>query len=197
LNKKESRTTFPDFFRIILFISIFILTGALPVFSQNARTGEVYNCNDEQNRDKPVTLEMTLSKKLKAQSDEITRAVAAGPSMRPRLKFFPFLDPPMNLGIGKCVSAEAARFAIREAMAYNRGVDRLIMQEVMPHHWIKIGATDLSELSWIPITPEELERLSDPSLTTEAFQELYRKLATPKERNHPFGMGSEKIAPAP
>ena len=169
----------------------------LAASAEGGRIGEVYHCNDEQNRDKPVTLEMTLSKKLKGQTQEITRSVEAGPSVRPRLKFFPFLDPPMNFGVGKCVSAEAARFAIREALTYNRGIDRLIMQEVMPHHWVKVGATDLSELSWIPITPAELQQLSDPSLSTEAFQELYRKLATPKERNHPFGMGSEKIEPAP
>ena len=166
--------------------------------AQGARTGEIYNCNADPNRDKPVTIEMTLSKKLKDQSKEITRTLEAGPSpIRSRLKFFPFLDPPMNLGIGKCVSAEAARFAIREAVAYNRGIDRLIMQEVMPHHWVKVGATDLSELSWIPVTREELDRLADPGLSTEAFQQMYRKLATPKERKRPFGMGTEKIEPAP
>lgn len=185
-------------FRILFLLSLWILSHPLPSSAENARTGEIYDCNDAENRDKPVTIEMTLSKKLKGQSKEITRVLEAGPSsIRPRIKFFPFLDPPMNFGVGKCVSAETARFAIREAMTYNRGIDRLIMQGVMPHHWVKVGATDLAELSWIPITPEDLERLADPGLSTEAFQDLYRKLATPKERKRPFGMGSEKIEPAP
>ena len=112
--------------------------------------------------------------------------------MKVRVKFFPFLDPPKNIGIGKCVTAANARLAIREAIKLNGGVDRLVMQDIMPHHWIKIGTTDTSELTWIPVGPEELAHLTDPALSTDQFQELYRHLARQKEKRRPFGMDSEK-----
>jgi hypothetical protein len=155
----------------------------------------VYDCNAPENRATPTTVEIVLAKKWKGQVDEIKQAMTGDdPAVKVRIKVFPFLDPPMNLGIGKCVRAEQARLAIREAMKYSGGVDRLIRQDILPHHWIKIGSTDLAELSWIPVTPEELARLTDSSLSTAQFQELYRQLATPKERKLPFGMGSEKLS---
>ncbi|MDC4203184.1 MAG: hypothetical protein MPW13_02105 [Candidatus Manganitrophus sp.] len=66
------------------------------------------------------------------------------------------------------------------------------MQDIMPHHWVKIGTTDTSEMTWIPISPEELAQLTDPSLTTEQFHDLYKKLARQTEKKQPFGMGSIK-----
>jgi hypothetical protein len=63
----------------------------------------------------------------------------------------------------------------------------------MPHHWMKVGATDLAELTFIPITPEDLVRLSDPSLSTKDFQKIYRELSALKERKLPFGLGIRKI----
>ena len=103
------------------------------------------------------------------------------------------MKPPTNLGIGRCVSAEEGRLAIEKAIEYNGGIDYVIMQEFMPHHWAMVGTTDLAELTFIKITPEDLKRLSDPSLSTAQFQALYRKLAALKERKLPFGMGTRKI----
>lgn len=152
-----------------------------------------YDCAAQENRDKPTTVEILLAKKWKDRTEEVKRSfTGADESLKVRIKFFPFLNPPGNIGIGRCVSAEKARLAIQEAVRYNGKVDRLIMQDIMPHHWIKIGTTDTSELTWISIGPEELARLTDPSLTTEQFQELYRQLARQKEKKLPFGLGSSK-----
>jgi hypothetical protein len=152
-----------------------------------------YDCAAPENRDKPTTVEILLAKKWKDRAEEVKQSfTAADASLKVRVKFFPFLDPPMNIGIGRCVSAEKARLAIQEAIRHNGGVDRLIIQDIMPHHWIKIGTTDTSELTWIPIAPEELARLTDPSLTTEQFHDLYRQLARQTEKKLPFGMGSQK-----
>ncbi|TAK09487.1 MAG: hypothetical protein EPO39_02310 [Candidatus Manganitrophaceae bacterium] len=152
-----------------------------------------YDCAAQENLDKPTTVEILLAKKWKDRTEEVKQSfTAADGSLKVRIKFFPFLDPPANIGIGQCVSAEQARLAIREAIRYNGKVDRLIIQDIMPHHWIKIGTTDTSELTWIPIKPEELARLTDPSLTTEQFHDLYRQLARQKEKKLPFGMGSEQ-----
>jgi len=168
---------------------VFLALGSADIL----RAQTVYNCGAPENREKPTIVEVVLSKKWKDRVEEVKRSFTEGrESMKVRVKIFPFLDPPANMGIGKCVSAEEARLAIREAIAYNRGIDRLIMQEILPHHWIKIGSTDLAEISWIPVSPEDLARLSDPALSTDQFQNLYRRLATMKEKKLPFGMGSEK-----
>lgn len=158
----------------------------------------VYDCNAPENRDQPTTIEIVLAQKWKNRADEIKHALGSDTKgIKVRLKFFPFLDPPTNIGIGKCVTAENARAAVREAIHYNGKLDRVIRQDILPHHWVMIGTTDVAELAWIPIGPEDLTRLTDPALSTEQFQTLYRQLSTPKEKKLPFGMGSEKIEGKP
>ena len=183
--------------------SIRIVSFSLAVFLILSRTGglaadAVYDCNAPENRDKPTTIEIVLAQKWKGQIEEVKRALGSETSgIKVRYKFFPFLDPPTNIGIGKCVTAENGRRAIGEAVHYLGKVDRVIRQDILPHHWIMIGSTDVAELAWIPIRPEDLTRLTDPALSTEQFQTLYRELSTPKEKKLPFGMGSEKIEGKP
>jgi len=178
--------------------SIF-LTGVLILSRAVSLSADtVYDCNAAENRDKPTTVEIVLAQKWKGQVNEIKRDLGSETGgIKVRLKFFPFLDPPTNIGIGKCVTAENGRRAIGEAVRYLGKVDKVIRQDILPHHWIMIGSTDVAELAWIPISPEELNRLTDPGLSTEQFQTLYRQLSTPKEKKLPFGMGSEKIEGKP
>lgn len=156
---------------------------------------ESYDCNAAANKDNRTKIDMKLAKKYKKKKKTIKKElIALDESLKVRLTFFPMnLDPPMNLGIGKCVSAENGRLAIKKALEFNRGVNFLIMQEFMPHHWARVGATDLAELTWIAITADDLAGLSDPSLSDEQFQKTYRKLATLKKRELPFGMGTRMI----
>ncbi|MEC4677192.1 MAG: hypothetical protein VST69_00365 [Nitrospirota bacterium] len=174
---------------LILLAVLFVVEDANAFFAK-----ESYVCDAEGNKEIKTTLELKLAKKkYRKKKRELKKELQESTGLKVRLVFFPFLDPPMNLGIGKCVSAEEGRLAIEKAKQFNRGVDRVIMQEFMPHHWIKIGATDLAELTFIPITPEDLERLSDPSLSTESFQSVYRELSALRERKLPFGLGIRKI----
>lgn len=149
----------------------------------------VYDCQVEENLAKPAKVEMTLAKKWRKKAKEVKQAFsnASGP-VKVRLNFFPFLDPPTNIGIGKCVSADMARLAIRNAIHYNGGVDKLVLQHILPHHWIGIGTTKLAELSWMPISAEDLSRLMNPNLSDADFHGLYRELARMTERKQPFGM---------
>lgn len=141
--------------------------------------------------DTVATVEFVLSTKHKERAEEVTRLLnTSGEPVHIRIKRFPFLDPPSNLGIGKCVSARVGRMAIQAASTYGTGVTRLIRQDILPHHWVKVGSTDTAELAWTAVSPDDLKRLADPVLTTEAFQALYRELAAPKEHKLPFGMGS-------
>lgn len=187
--------------RSIRLLLLTILVGVTVHPAEGLPANRVYDCAAQANKEKPTTVEILLAGKWKRQVEEIKRSfIAAGASGDPvkvRVKFFPFLDPPANIGIGKCVTAENARMAIREAIKYNGNVDRLIMQDIMPHHWIKIGTTDTSELTWIPVKSEELAQLTDPALSTDQFQELYRQLARQKEKRRPFGLDSEKLEESP
>ena len=62
------------------------------------------------------------------------------------------------------------------ALQYNDRVELLILRPLNPPNYAAIATSAWDELSQIPITPENLEALRDPSLTTEQFQALYAKL---------------------
>ena len=178
-------------FILLLFLALIMTVGEANAFVAK----ESYNCDAEENREIRTTIKLKLERKWKKKKKEIKKKlVNQDKALKVKLEFFARrMTPPMNLGIGKCVSAENGRLAIKKALEYNRGVNFVIMQEFMPHHWAMVGTTDLAELTFIKITPEELKHLSNPSLSTEQFQTLYRKLATLRERKLPFGMGTRKI----
>lgn len=175
---------------IVFLFNVMIVEESHAFFSK-----ETYDCHAEENKNVIPTIELKLAKKkYRKKKREIKKTVQSlNRDWKVRLQFFPFLDPPMILGVGKCVSAEDGRLAIKQAQKYNRGIDRVVMQEFMPHHWIKIGVTDLAELTFIDISPEDLARLSDPALSTPEFQTLYREFSALRERKLPFGLGNRKI----
>jgi len=174
---------------IVLFL-VFVFTNAEAFVAKVS-----YDCNAEKSREIRTTLKLKLAREWKKKKKAIKKDFkAANKALKFRLEFFaPRMTPPQNLGIGKCLSAKEGRLAIQKALEFNRGVEFVIMQEFMPHHWAMVGTTDLAELTFIKITPDELKQLSDPSLSTEQFQNRYRKLATLRERKLPFGMGTRKI----
>jgi hypothetical protein len=173
--------------RTLILLLLFLLLPD-PWTGNRSMAQELYDCNSEESRGTPTTIELTLAKKWRKDAKEIQKTFKdLDQTAKVRIEYFPFIDPPPNIAIGKCVSAEMARLAFREALDYNRGVEKVILQEVIPHHWIGIGTTKLAELSWMPITPEDLKELMEPSLSNEAFQERYRNLAKMRERKRPFG----------
>ncbi len=180
-------------------ICAIVLTAAFSLIQARGLWADVvYDCQAEENRDKPTTIEIVLSQKWKDRADEVKHAlVSDSDAVKVRVRFYPFVDPPTNIGIGKCVPADVARRAIHEAIKYSGKIDRLIRQDILPHHWVKIGSTDTAELAWTPVAPEELARLTDANLPNDQFQELYRSLAEPKERRLPFGMGRQPIQKPP
>lgn len=175
-----------------------LLIGAPAGAQPSSTAASAVDCAAEQPADTPTTVEFVLSSKHKDRAQEVTRALnGAGEPVTVRIKVFPFLDPPSNIGIGQCVSAVIGRETIRIAIAYGTGVTRLIRQDILPHRWVMVGSTDTAELAWIAVSPDDLKRLTDPTLTTEAFQALYRRLATPKERQRPFGLGPVPLEQKP
>lgn len=181
--------------RVSLVMVVFFFVGLFSGEALSFVSVEAYDCNTPENKEKITTIELVVAKKKwRKKKRELKASVTSENSaVKVRVKLFPFLPPPMNIGIGSCVSAEEGRLAIRKAIELNGGVDHVIMQELLPHHWVKVGSTDLAELAWIRVKPKDLLRLSDPALSTEQFQKTYRELATLKERKLPFGMGTKRL----
>ncbi|NIQ01389.1 MAG: hypothetical protein GWM98_14135 [Nitrospinaceae bacterium] len=84
--------------------------------------------------------------------------------------------PPTNIAIGHGLSAEDARMVIELAEKYNDRVEMLVLQSLNPANYAAIATSAWDEKSQIPITQEELEKLKDPSLSTQEFHTLYRQL---------------------
>lgn len=148
--------------------------------------------------DATVKVELILAKKFKKQKEAIRKVFRDhGELFKARVDFFPFINPPMNIGIGRCVTVTQAQFAIEKALEYNRGIDHLIYQKTLPEYWIGIGYTKLPERTWVKISPDDLKKLQDPSLSTESFQALYQDLSQIKEQPGLFGMPPIPVNPDP
>lgn len=129
-----------------------------------------------------ILVEIFLAPDRRSDLDVIQKAFGSVAVTRIRVQFFRLGNPPENIAIGKNVPADVARLAIRLAVTYNRGVKYLLPEyRFFPDH-IAIGTSAFDEKSQIPIRPEDLERLSDPSLTTAQFHELYRHLTGEDQR---------------
>jgi|GEM_PF-1214749 len=87
-------------------------------------------------------------------------------------------QPPSNIGVGREVSAERGRAAIRLALQYNRAVTILLPAYLLPPQFITIASSNYDDTVEFPIDAEALRQLQEPSLTTEQFHNLYRHLTT-------------------
>jgi len=144
------------------------------------RVSENHSESREANR--KILVELFLSPEHKADIDKIKKEFEAVSINRLRTQVFRLGNPPENIAIGRNVPADIARLAIRLATTYNRGIRYLLPEyRYFPDH-IAIGTSAFDEASQIPVCPEDLERLSDPALTTEQFHELYRHLTGEDKR---------------
>ncbi|MEW6682286.1 MAG: hypothetical protein AB1451_05085 [Nitrospirota bacterium] len=131
---------------------------------------------------KGILVEVFLSPDHRDDIPAIKRDFEALSVTRLRTQVFRLGHPPKNIAIGRDVPAPVAQLAIRLAVAYNGGVEFLLPQyRFFPSH-VAIGTSAFDEASQIPISPEGLEQLRDPTLTTEAFHELYRRLTGEAQR---------------
>ena len=129
-----------------------------------------------------ILVELFLEKDQKKNLDAIKTELAEVSITRVRAQFYRLGHPPENIAIGKGVPAPIGRLAIQMARTYNSGVKYLLPQfRFFPHH-IAIGTSAFDEASQIPLSPEQLDQLSDPALTTPQFHALYRKFTTENER---------------
>ena len=84
--------------------------------------------------------------------------------------------PPTNIALGRGLSAADARWVIEFALQHNDRIDGLVHQRLNPAYYVAVATSAWDDKSETKITPEQLDRLRDPNLSTEEFHALYVKL---------------------
>lgn len=164
-------------FRLLFTISALLFVADERCWAQantdKSQTQEQAAQGEEQ---KKILVEVFLAPEHKENVEKIKQEFEAVSITRFRSQVYRLGNPPQNIAIGKNVPASVGRLALRLAGAYNRGVKYLLPEyRFFPDH-IAIGSSAFDEKSQIPIRPEDLKQLEDPSLSTEEFHKLYRHL---------------------
>ena len=151
---------------LALVVGLLWSTGVLAAEQQPPSTGRV---------------EVVLADQYRKQAATIKQDFAEGGLTNLHLQFMKIGQPPTNLGLGRLVTADRARAAIRMAKQYNRGITILLPERLFPDHYIAIASSGFDDTVEYPVTEEALRELENPALTTEQFHELYRRL-TPADQ---------------
>ena len=138
--------------------------------------GKKFSDEKEGEDNSKILVELFLSKEVKGDLDQIKKELNNVSIIRIRAQFYPKGNAPQNIAIGKNVSASVARLALQLAQTYNKGIQYLLPERLFFPDYITLGSSAFDEASNIPVKPEDIARLSDPTLTTEQFHTLYRSL---------------------
>lgn len=131
---------------------------------------------EDHTANRKILVELFLARERKPDIDQIKRELEALSINRIRPQFFRLGNPPQNIAIGKNIPAPVARVAMQLAITYNGGIKYLLPEyRYFPDH-IVIGSSAFDEASQIPVTSEDVEKLLNPSLSTDEFHTLYRHL---------------------
>jgi len=136
----------------------------------------------DQEDNSKILVEIFLATQHKQNLAQIKKEFESFSITNVRAQFFRAGNPPQNIAIGKNITAPVARLAIKIAIDYNRGIKMLLPEERLSPNYIAIGTSIFDELFQVAISPEDLERLSDPSLTTSQFHALYKHLTGEDKR---------------
>ena len=123
-----------------------------------------------------ILVEMFLSPERKGDIDTIKKEFEAFSITKVRVQAFRKGDPPQNIGFGKDIPVDVAREAIRQATTYNRGIQFFLQEKRLAPNYIGIGVSIFDEAFQVPVGPDDLSRLSDPTLSTVQFHEIYHRL---------------------
>lgn len=123
-----------------------------------------------------ILVEIFLAPERKNDVDAVKKEFEALSITKVRPQVFRKGHPPQNIGFGKEIPAEVARQAMQLALKYNDGIQFLLPEKRLAAHYIGIGVSIFDEAFQIPVSPEELKRISDPSLTDDQFHQLYQEM---------------------
>lgn len=126
----------------------------------------------------PGRIEVVLANSYRAEEAAIKAEFDRYGMTNVHIQYFRLGQPPPNIGIGREVPVEAAHAALQLAVKYNHSVKILLPVYLFPPHFITIASSNYDDTVEFPIDEEDLKHLQDPSLTTDSFHELYRRLTT-------------------
>ena len=127
----------------------------------------------------PVSrIEVVFAYHYKGQVSALTEEFAQAGMPNVHFQFARQGQPPQNIGMGRAVSADKAREAIKLAVKYNLGVGILLPERLFPARFVTIASSNFDDTVEYPISKEDLTHLLDPSLTTEQFHDLYGQLTS-------------------
>ena len=125
----------------------------------------------------PVSrVEVVLAYQYRTREAEIKKEFIQAGLTNVHFQYARMGQPPQNIGLGREVPADKAREAIRLALKYNLGVGILLPERLFPPRFITIASSNYDDTVEYPISSDTLEKLKDPTLSTEAFHQLYRDL---------------------
>jgi hypothetical protein len=127
----------------------------------------------------PGRVEVVLANQYRQDTAAIKKHFAESGFINVHIQFVRQGQPPPNIGLGREVPAEFARAAIRLAVKYNKAVKILLPAYLFPPRFVTIASSNFDDTVEFAIDEESLRNLQDPSLSTEQFHALYRRLTTP------------------
>ena len=145
---------------------------------------------------KRVKVEGYISKKFKKNRKTIYKEFAEMGHTRIALRPFPMGDTAKVVAIGRCVPAYIARHVLQMTLKYTSGVESLVTQAFISGHWFGVGVTMFDEPSQQKVSPEQVQQLLDPSLSTDEFQALYRKFSIQDDTVPYFGLRTKNVKKA-
>ena len=167
-----------------VFLTILLMSFSV-VFLPVHADSEGYKPSCDIKKTTVCTIEMWLAHKHKKNNREIRKFLKSKniKVLRHTIQYWKPKGghPPTNIAIGSMVSAEDARLMIDIAIQYNDEINGLILRPLNPPNYVAIATSAWDEQSEVHITPEDLEKLRDPKLTTEEFQALYAELTNEVE----------------
>lgn len=123
-------------------------------------------------------IEIVLANQYRSEEATIKAEFAEAGFPNVHIQFIRLGHPPQNLGLGREASAELARAAIRLALKYNQGIKVLLPEHLFPPRFATIASSNFDDTVEFPLDADALRQLQEPSLTTEQFHALYRRLTT-------------------
>jgi hypothetical protein len=137
-------------------------------------------------------VEVTLAAQHRPQIDAIKKEFAEAGFPNVHIQFVKMRQAPPNIGLGREVPADFARAAIRLALKYNNAITILLPRYLFPPRFITIASSNFDDTVEFPIDEAALAQLQDPSLSTEQFHALYRKLTNPAKKDTDKNAGHKK-----
>ncbi len=137
--------------------------------------------------ERPIKVEMWIAKRRMPEYSRIRRDLAQMGHTWVSVFPYPGRNPSRVVAVGRCVPAYIARHILKQSLEYYGEIKSLVHTRFVAPHWIGLATSLFAENSLQPITPEQLDQLLDPALSTEEFHALYQSFSTQDKTVHAFG----------